>query len=410
MQTPDPRLVAAPWRTARATLWLLDALEAGGKPARFVGGCVRDTLLGRARPGLDLDLATAEPPERVLALVAAAGIKAIPTGLQHGTVTAVVDHQPFEITTLRRDVATFGRHATVAFTDDFTVDAARRDFTFNAMSADRAGHLFDPFGGEADLMAGRVRFVGDPTTRIHEDYLRILRFFRFHAGFGREAPDAATLAALGAGIAGMAHLSGERLQHELWKLLAAPDPRAAVRHMDGIGLLAWLLGARVELLPFERLVTVEPAPDALRRLAALLRATADPPRTHAGLVQRLKPSRADAERLARLIAVPARDLSAEDDGELRRWLYRQGKDAALAATLFAVDRPLPGFADRLAALATPRLPLLGRDVLARGVPPGPAVGRLLAAIEAWWLEGGCVADRAACLAELARRLEAPDRP
>ncbi|MFW5833631.1 MAG: CCA tRNA nucleotidyltransferase [Pseudomonadota bacterium] len=414
MHEPDPRLVDAPWRTAAPTLRLLDALEAGGRPVRFVGGCVRDTLLGRARPGLDLDLATPEPPERVMTLLGEAGLKAIPTGLQHGTVTAVVDHQPFEITTLRRDVETFGRHARVAFTDDFTVDAARRDFTFNAMSADRAGRLFDPFGGEADLLAGWVRFVGDPTTRIHEDYLRVLRFFRFYASFGREAPDRATLVALREGIGGMDRLSGERLQHELWKLLAADDPRAAVALMEGIGLLSWLFGVPVDRAPLDRLVAVEPRPDPLRRLAALLRGTAAPAATLEQLVRRLKPSRADAERLARLVDVPAVDLADVDDGELRRWLYRRGIDATLAATLFAAPAPVPGFAERLEALGVPRFPLQGRDVVVRGVPRGPEVGRRLAEVEAWWLEGGCVAGRDACLGELERRLEtsarSPDRP
>ncbi len=404
MQEPDARLEAAPWRTAEPTVRLLYALEAGGRPARFVGGCVRDTLAGRARPGLDLDLATPEPPERVLALLERSGIKAVPTGLQHGTVTAVVDHRPFEITTLRRDVETFGRHATVAFTDDFTVDAARRDFTFNAMSADREGRLFDPFGGEADLAAGRVRFVGDAATRIAEDYLRVLRFFRFYAGFGREAPDAATLAALRAGIAGMGLLSGERLQHETWKLLAEPDPRPAVGHMAAIALLPWLLGTEVDPSLLARLVAVEPAPDAVRRLAALLRTAADAEAAVSTLVRRLKPSRADAARLARLVAVTPVDLAGADDADLRRRLYRDGADAVLAAHLFATEAPADAFAARLAALGTPKLPVRGRDLVARGLQPGPDVGAQLALIERWWLDGGCVADRRACLAELDRRL------
>ncbi len=407
MNPPDDRLVRAPWRTAGATVRLLDALEATAAPARFVGGCVRDTLAGRARAGLDLDLATPLPPERVLDLLAAAGIKAIPTGLQHGTVTAVIDHQPFEITTLREDVETFGRHATVAFTDDFAVDAARRDFTFNAMSADRDGRLFDPFGGEADLMAGRVRFVGDPATRIAEDYLRVLRFFRFYAGFGRAAPDAATLVALEAGLGGMARLSGERLQHELWKLLAAADPRAAIRHMDAIGLLKWLFGARVARTALDRLVEVEPSPDRLRRLAALLRTAAAPAAVLRALVRRLKPSRADADRLARLIAVTAVDLARADDAELRRRLYRDGADAVLAAHLFAHGADAAAFAARLEALGLPTLPVQGRDLVARGLAPGPSVGARLADIERWWLEGGCVADREACLQELDRRLGPP---
>ena len=199
---------------------------AGGRPARFVGGCVRDGLLGLDQAGRDLDLATPEPPEQVIALLEAAGLQAIPTGLAHGTVTAVADARRFEITTLRRDVATDGRHASVAFTDDFEADAARRDFTINAMSCDRDGRLFDYFGGRADLAAGRVRFVGPAAARIAEDYLRILRFFRFLAHYGRLPADAEALPACAAAAPAIARLSGERVQAEMRKLLAATDPAA----------------------------------------------------------------------------------------------------------------------------------------------------------------------------------------
>src|SRR5690606_6891995 len=195
MAARDERpLAGQPWLRAASSRRVLAALEADGRPARFVGGCVRDGLLGRAVEG-ELDLATPERPQQVIRLLERAGLPAIPTGLAHGTVSTIADGRHFEITTLRRDVATDGRHAEVEFTDDFAADAARRDFTINAMSCDRAGRLFDYFGGRADLAAGRVRFVGDPAARIAEDYLRILRFFRFFAHYGRPPADPAALAA-----------------------------------------------------------------------------------------------------------------------------------------------------------------------------------------------------------------------
>ncbi|MFP4360532.1 MAG: CCA tRNA nucleotidyltransferase, partial [Alphaproteobacteria bacterium] len=330
---PEPALVAAPWRRATTSEHLLDALEADGRPARFVGGCVRDSLKGLHREAWDVDLCTAEPPERVLALMERAGIKAVPTGLAHGTVTAVLNGQPFEITTLRRDVATDGRHAVVAFTDDFAADAARRDFTINAMSCDRAGHLFDYFGGRCDLAAGVLRFVGEPRRRIAEDYLRVLRFFRFYARFGERPPDAATRAALAEGVAGMDRLSGERVRVEVLKLLEAPDPRRAVAWMAELGVLRWTLAEAVDRNLFDRLVAVEPAPDALRRLAALLRGAAAPDAEAAAV--RLRLSNAEAQRLARLVAVAATRLDAADAATLARALYRDGRDGALAAGLFA---------------------------------------------------------------------------
>src|ERR1700739_1220589 len=200
------------WLDAKATCTLIAALDAGGIDFRFVGGAVRDGLLGRRVS--DIDVATPVMPENVIRAVEAAGLKAIPTGIAHGTVTAVVGRQPFEVTTLRRDVETDGRHAVVAFTDDWRADAARRDFTMNALSMTRDGVVFDYFGGIADLRHGVVRFVGDPATRIAEDYLGILRFFRFHARYGVGPPDAAAVAAIRAGVAGLARLSAERVWAE----------------------------------------------------------------------------------------------------------------------------------------------------------------------------------------------------
>jgi tRNA nucleotidyltransferase/poly(A) polymerase len=404
LATPHPALVAAAWRRAAASQRLLDALEAAGRPARFVGGCVRDSLKGLHRDAWDVDLCTPEPPARVLALLERAGIKAVPTGLDHGTVTAVIAEQPFEVTTLRRDVETDGRHAVVAFTDDFEADAARRDFTINAMSCDRDGRLFDYFGGLEDLEAGVLRFVGDPRRRIDEDYLRILRFFRFYARFGERAPDAATAAALRDGVAGMDRLSGERVRVEVSKLLDAPDPRAAVAWMAELGVLAWTLGDAVDRGLFERLVAIEPAPDPWRRLAALVRGARRP--VAEALAARLRLSNAEARRLGQLVAVPAERLDRADAAGLARALYRHGRDGALAAGLFALARDgadgdaAATLAARLAATAPPVFPLKGGDVVAAGVAPGPDVGRVLRRAEEVWLADGCAADRAALLARL----------
>ena len=217
----DRPLAGQPWLRAPASREVLAALAAGGRPVRFVGGCVRDGLLGLPDSGGELDLATPEPPERVMRLLEAAGLPAIPTGLAHGTVTTRVGGRQFEITTLRRDIACDGRHAEVAFTDDFRVDAARRDFTINAMSCDLEGRLYDYFDGRADLAAGRVRFVGAAAERIVEDHLRILRFFRFFARYGRPPADPEALRACRAAAPDLQRLSGERLQTEMRKLLKA---------------------------------------------------------------------------------------------------------------------------------------------------------------------------------------------
>ena len=245
------------WTTHPATVRVMDALaRAGGEDAaRFVGGCVRNALL--RRPVADIDIATVLTPDAVAAALQAAGIKAVPTGLAHGTVTAVVDGRPFEITTLRRDVETDGRHAVVAFTADWGEDAARRDFTMNALYADLEGQVFDPTGeGLGDLRNGAVRFVGDPAARITEDALRILRFFRFHALYGRGRADAAALAACAEGRDLIARLSIERIAKELLGLFGAEDPRPAVRLMAGAGVLGLTLPEANDLARFDALVEI----------------------------------------------------------------------------------------------------------------------------------------------------------
>lgn len=351
--------------------------------ARVVGGAVRDALAGR--PVSDIDLATPDVPEVVISALAPAGVKVVPTGVAHGTVTAVADGHAFEITTLRRDIETDGRHAVVAFTADWRQDASRRDFTINAMSISRDGTVFDYFGGAADLEAGRVRFVGDPATRIAEDYLRVLRFFRFHARFGTVPPDPATLRALQGAIPGLGRLSVERVWNELRRILAAPDPSVAIGLMDQLGIWAAVMP---EASAVGRLAGL-PA-DPVLRLAAMLTGDA------LALATRLKLSGEDRDRLLRLMATPS---ASGSDAMLRR-LLADYQPADL------IDRTwLDGSADvrrRLVAMPPPVFPLEGRDVVALGVPAGPAVGARLRDVRRWWLDGGCVADRDACLKELAR--------
>jgi poly(A) polymerase len=397
-------LAGEAWLRAPASRRVVAALLAGGRPARFVGGCVRDSLIGRADATAEIDIATPEPPERVIELLEAAGIKAVPTGIAHGTVTAVTDHRPFEITTLRRDVSTDGRRAVVAYTDDFTLDAQRRDFTMNAMSADPEGRLFDPFDGRADLQAGRVRFVGEARARILEDHLRILRFFRFHARYGQGEPDPEALAACAEGARLLRKLSGERLHAELLKLLAAPDPLPALRAMAATGVLAELLGPEVALDRLERLLPFEPARDPILRLAALLRPPPAAAQEAARVAQRLRFSNRERERLQALVTLPLPEPGAEEKA-IRARIYATGNALhadllrlALAEWPEKASALLPALA--LAEWRPPMLPVGGADVLAQGVRPGRAVGRHLAALEAWWIGEDFAPDRAACLARL----------
>jgi poly(A) polymerase len=399
------RIAPQPWMREPAVGALLAALGTAGVAARFVGGCVRDALLGQKIA--DIDLATPARPEEVMAALAGAGIKAVPTGIAHGTVTAVVNTpgppRHFEITTLRRDVETDGRHARVAFDADWREDAARRDFTINAIYLDPDGTLHDPVGGLADLKAHRVRFVGDAATRIAEDVLRVLRYYRFEARFGGGKGDAAARAACRAAVPLLARLSAERVAGELLRLLALPAPVPALRMMAQDGVLAAVLPAATRLDRLERLVAVEAAmPDPLRRLAALVEADADGVE---GMAERLRLSNAQRDRLAGL--APPRPIDpAADDRAQRRSLARLGgarfRDVALlAAADGALERTR---LDRLLALADawqpPRFPLSGHDVTALGLAPGPRVGRLLAAVRRWWEDGDFAADRAACVARL----------
>lgn len=401
--TPSGKIDPPEWMAAEATGAVVAALTVRGTEVRFVGGCVRDALAGRAVT--DIDIATPDPPEAVIELLGEAGLKAIPTGLAHGTVTAVAGDRHFEITTLREDVETDGRRARVAFSDDWLVDAERRDFTINALSCRPDGSYFDPFGGMVDLAAGRVRFVGDPRARIEEDYLRLLRFFRFHAHYGRGAPDAAGLAAAKDLASGLAILSGERLRAEILRLLAADDPLSAVRAMLAAGVLQKIVPDVVDPGPLARLVELEAAgADPLRRLAALLPLD---PTIAEKLADRLRLSVAERDRLAALTD-PEEDLTAvRDPRALRVALYRRGRDRIRDRLLLDWARgdnsdgaTLDAFLEQAEAWAGMRFPLSGRDVIALGLEPGPEVGRLLSRVEAWWIERDFRPGREACIEQL----------
>ena len=409
---------------APATRRVVEALSADGEDVRFVGGCVRDALLGRESS--DIDLGTPDRPEQVMALLDRAGIEShtVPRGIAHGTVTALAGGTRHEITTLRRDERTDGRHAEVAFTDDWEEDAKRRDFTINAMSMSPDGTLHDYFGGQADLKAERVRFVGDPATRIVEDHLRLLRFFRFHAWYGRGEPDAAALAACkGAAhtiplfssdkINAIPRLSFERAQKEFLKLLAAPDPTPSVRAMWDAGVLARLLPEAQRTEPLARLVAienqvVEPVP--IRRLAALIEdANYDDtvsPDGGALLTSRWLRTGADAGRLASLASMSKSLIPDLSKRVHRSHVYQLGQALFRDVVLLAWARDTENEIAWRAMLETaeewkaPTFPVTGADVLALGVPEGPEVGDLLREVENWWIEHDFAPDRAAALEKL----------
>jgi poly(A) polymerase len=414
-----PTLTDAPWLTRPATQAVFAAIEAGGHQVRAVGGAVRNTLLGR--PVADVDMATTALPEQTMAAARAAGLEVIATGLQHGTVTVVSGRIPHEVTTLRADVATDGRHATVAFTCDWAADAGRRDLTINALYCDSQGKLYDPLGGLPDLEARRVRFIGDPAARIAEDYLRILRFFRFHAEYAEGPPDAAGAAASVAGRAGFKRLSGERIHHELLKLIAAPGALGALTVMAEHGLLTELLPVVPRLGVLSRLIAVEATcgggPDAPLRLAALTIGVGE---DAVRLNRRLKLSAREQATLDRA-AVGYGHPFGLDDAALERRLYRQGPDVFREQLLFAwaLSGQPPASAAWAHALRlpsrwpVPAMPVKAADVMALGVPAGPMVGRVLRAFEAWWTDArfpGGRHENARKLAEIVEREKLADTP
>ncbi|GAC1341289.1 MAG: CCA tRNA nucleotidyltransferase [Acetobacteraceae bacterium] len=389
-ETPTRRVKPPGFLADSALTAILDALPR----ARLVGGCVRDALAGR--DVADIDLATPDPPEQVVAALREAGLKWAPTGLKHGTVTAISHHRGFEVTTLRRDEETDGRHARVAWTDDWREDAARRDFTINAMSMLRDGTIFDYFAGAADLEAGRVRFVGEPAARIGEDYLRVLRFFRFYARYGSAGPDAATRQALQDGVPGLAQLSVERVWSELKRILATPDPVRTLRLMAELGVLEAVLPGSGGIGRVVALVAAGAPPDPLLRLTALATGGTE------GLADRLRLSTAERTALAELAGpAPPPDLDGDD---LRRALADTPGEVLAGRSWLTHGAAGEGLRARLAATPRPRFGLAGRDALALGLPPGPEIGDFVRQVRDWWLQGGARADAAACRAELARRV------
>jgi poly(A) polymerase len=422
-QGPLGQVAPQPWMQAQATKSVLAALTSTGVEARFVGGCVRDSILKCAVK--DIDIATPLEPDEVIRLLESHAIHAIPTGIAHGTITAVIGRDHFEITTLRHDVENFGRHARVAFTDDWVADARRRDFTINALSMTEDGQVHDPVNGLADLGAGLVQFVGNPTQRIQEDVLRLLRFFRFFAYYGRPPAHAASLAACRLHAHLLPNLSGERIRGEMMRLLMAPDPASVLtlmqgekvlphilpeaRHFGRLRQLAWLEDRGVHLPGLER--------DPTRRLACLIETDAKGAEV---IAERFRLSNQDKKRLITLHKsvpqAPALSLSAR---ERRHLIYRLGHGTYFDLALIAwagerdVDPRAPSalsagwmeLLEQARATHIPDFPLKGRDVLALGVAHGPRVGELLDGVRQWWEEADFQPSPQACLERLKARVE-----
>ncbi|WIW47971.1 CCA tRNA nucleotidyltransferase [Bradyrhizobium sp. 62B] len=397
----EPILADAPWLISGGTARVLRLLNADGEEARVVGGAVRNALLGLV-PG-DIDIATTARPEEVMRRAKAAGIKSVPTGIDHGTVTLVIDSHPYEVTTLREDTETFGRKAKVAFGRDWVKDAERRDFTMNGLSVDAGGVVYDHVGGIADARARRVRFIGDPDQRIAEDYLRILRFFRIHAAFGAGEPDRDGTLACIRGRAGLASLSAERMRMEMLKLLVASGAAAAALAMAEGGLLQALVGGVVYTGPLATMIAIERelglAASSTRRLAALTVAVTEDAKR---VATRLRLSNAETKALDSMGHRWWR-LATKDDANARRLLYRLGPERYH-------DRVLLGWARnggdvtsmRWRALAelpqrwtAPKFPLKAADFLARGLAEGPALGHVLTLAEDAWLAADFPLDEAA---------------
>lgn len=395
---PDLKRLPQPWMSEGPAASVMRALTAEGDAARFVGGCVRDALVGR--PIRDIDIATPLSPQRVTELLKKAGLKAVPTGIEHGTITAVAEGKGVEVTTLRLDVETDGRRAKVAFTDDWQADAARRDLTMNALSADASGKVYDYFGGLEDLAAGRVRFVGDAAQRITEDYLRLLRFFRFHADYAAGAFDAPAVAAAKQLAPQLKTLSGERVRQETLRLLTARRGPEVYGEMLALGIVPHFLPWSTTLDRLRAVAELEQRhgleADAARRLAALTM-------TGCGrqVAEKLKLSRADGERIVAL-DTPRAPFDAATSESVRREIYAHGNDGALDRLLLDWPDAEDGAKGRAAlelirSWKRPSFPLKGADIVKLGVPQGQRIGEILASVEAWWIAADFRPDRAACL-------------
>lgn len=419
-------LLSEAWFRSPRLARVFDLLNRDGGEVRVVGGAIRNSLMGLAVS--DIDMATTLSPESVMARAQAASIKVVPTGLQHGTVTLVVDGEPFEVTTLRRDVETDGRHAEVAFGVDWAEDAARRDFTVNALYAGADGEVIDLVDGLADIEKGVIRFIGDAGQRIEEDYLRVLRFFRFFAWYGSGRPDADGLRASARARDKLGKLSAERVWAELKKLLAAPDPGRSLLWMRQSGVLAavvpetekWGIDAIPALIAAEQVLGW--APDPMLRLASIV--PRDPERV-AAMAERLRMSKAEGLWLERFVGAPAVDANTKQ-AALDRLIYRHDKqaivqrlklDLAMARDQLARGQ---GAMETVAKLATllaraeafvvPQMPIAGGDLVKAGVPAGPDVGRLLKALEDEWVGSNFSYDRNRLLEKLEAMKGDPTSP
>jgi len=388
----DARVLAdAPWLRSGPAARVLGLLNGDGTEARVVGGAVRNALLGLAVS--EIDIATTALPAEVIRRARAAGIKSVPTGIEHGTVTLVVDAQPLEVTTLREDIETFGRKAKVAFGRDWARDAERRDFTINGLSVDADGVVHDYVGGLADIAAKRVRFIGDAKLRIAEDFLRILRFFRIHAAYGVGEPDRAGYLACISGRAGLASLSAERVRMEMLKLMIAQDAEIAVAAMADGGLLLPIFGGIAYIGPFASMISAERAlglePNAIRRLGALAVAVSEDARR---LAARLRLTNNEAKALDSMVHRWWR-LAGMDEATARRRLYRLGaeryRDRLMLAWARAGAEASSVSWRELATLparwSAPKFPLKAADFVARGIDAGPALGQVLGLAEDAWL-------------------------
>jgi tRNA nucleotidyltransferase/poly(A) polymerase len=400
----DARVLAdAPWLRSGPTARVLELLNGQAEEARVVGGAVRNALL--KIPTGDIDIATTAVPDEVIRRAKAAGIKSVPTGIEHGTVTLVVDGQPFEVTTLREDTETFGRKAKVAFGRDWVRDAERRDFTINGLSVDAAGVVHDHVGGLDDIAAKRVRFIGDPNLRIAEDYLRILRFFRIHAAYGAGEPDRAGYLACIAARAGLSSLSAERVRMEMLKLMVAEGAAGAIIAMSDGGLLLPIFGGIAYTGPFQAMVSAERLlglePGAVRRLGALAVAVTEDARR---VATRLRLTNAETKVLDSMGHRWWR-LAGMDEATARRRLYRLGAERYRERLMLAWARAGEGAgadSERWRELATlperwsaPKFPLKAADFVARGIAEGPLLGRVLALAEDAWLAADFPLDEAA---------------
>ena len=396
-------LSGAAWLTTGALARLLDVLDRDGEEARVVGGAVRNALLDM--PFHEVDVATTAVPEEVVKRVTAAGFKAVPTGIEHGTVTVVIDKQPFEVTTLRKDVETYGRHAKVAFGRDWKADAERRDFTLNAVSVTRDGTVYDYAGGLADLETRSVHFIGDPKQRIEEDYLRILRFFRFHAAYSNGGhPYAQGLAACIAGREGLDQLSRERVRSEIMKLMVAPHAVPTLIAMADCGLLLRVLGGVSYLGSFENMAKVEAAigvaPDAVQRLGALGVLVAEDAER---LAQKLRLHNVEQGRLASMAEGWRRISPERGEAAARALIYRLGPQAFTDHALLGWARSEASASDTNWHAMTmtphrwtaPAFPLKAADFIKRGIDKGPALGVALRAAETAWIAAGFPDDQVA---------------